>query len=220
MNDQVENNEIWITDFTIEKSIEYRDRILKYSMSNPDIPIILYINSYGGEAAALMNILDTLDSIPNEVITVASGTAMSCGAYLFMRGVNRYIGPNTSLMFHRVSSMNLGTDLDQLSTAEYTNLLSRHMQDLTLNNLASRGSVQKDKENAEKIKKALESNVDFYVDAKQAVELGLAHKVSVPRVAEQKVLILDGGLTEDEIPVMEEEPVKKKTVTKKIKKGR
>lgn len=213
MNDHVENPEIWITDFTIEKSIEYRDRILKYSMSNPDIPIILYINSYGGEAAALMNVLDTLDSIPNEVITVVSGTAMSCGAYLFMRGDNRYIGPNSDLMFHRASNFIAGTDKDQFANANHAKSLTDRLVNLTLSNLTTTGSRTKDEENKQFIKQQLESNVDFYVDSKRAVELGLAHKVSVPRIAEQKVLILDGGLTEDDIPVMEEDSVKK--VTKK-----
>lgn len=210
--------EIWITEFTLEDAINYRQQILKKANQNPDLPIVLYINSYGGEAAALMTILDTLDSIPNEVITIVSGIAASCGAFLLMRGDNRYAGPNSDIMFHRASNKMIGTDKDHLENAKVSKRLTERLTKLITDNLAPKGSTVKDEENRQIIEKAMESNVDFNITAQEALDLGVIHKIGVPRLVEQKMFGLVGGMTEEDLPLIEEEPKIKPKKTKKKKK--
>lgn len=175
MND---NQEIWITDFTIEKSIQYRQQILDKASENNSTPIILYINSYGGEAAALMTILDTLDNIPNPIITVASGTAMSCGAFLLMYGDQRFMGRNSELMFHRASGMSYGTDLDTTSSLESSKRMTEKVTKLALSKLKRKNKI--------KFQKKMNSNVDFYLSAEEALDMGIITEIGVPRLVEIK----------------------------------
>jgi ATP-dependent Clp protease protease subunit len=88
-----------------------RDMVSLDSVSNEDINII--INSYGGSAYALLSIIDTIKNLNSKVNTVCLGIGASCGAILASIGNKRYIGENSKLMFHQVSSFAYGT-IDQI----------------------------------------------------------------------------------------------------------
>lgn len=70
--------------------------------------LYIHITSYGGNAYALAQMMDTLSAARSsnsslEVTTVAVGVAMSSGALLWCMGNLRYIqGDHTVLMFHRM----------------------------------------------------------------------------------------------------------------------
>ena len=66
-------------------------------------PIILNINSPGGEVHQLMGLVDLLESMDAPVITRGYGELCSCGFVLFCIGDERYIGKNASLMYHELS---------------------------------------------------------------------------------------------------------------------
>lgn len=178
--EHVENNseEIWVTEFSIEESIKVRQLIMKRSLENPNVPIILYICSYGGEAAALFNLLDTLDTIPNQIITVATGVAMSCGAFLLARGDIACVGPNTRVMFHRARSGGIGTDLDLESTAISVKDISDQVSEIVLRKI-------KGVKNKNKFKKIMASNVDVYLNPKELLSMGIIDKIGVPKMVEQ-----------------------------------
>jgi ATP-dependent Clp protease protease subunit len=75
----------------------------------PVIPI--YIDSYGGEVYSLLAMIDAMSQITDvPIATIASGKSMSCGAVLFSQGTEgyRFIGPNSTLMIHDVSSGSFG----------------------------------------------------------------------------------------------------------------
>ncbi|MDQ1720023.1 MAG: ATP-dependent Clp protease, protease subunit, partial [Pseudonocardiales bacterium] len=74
--------------------------------ANPDKDIYLYINSPGGSVTAGMAIYDTMQFIPNDVVTIAMGLAASMGQFLLTAGApgKRFALPNTDILMHQPSA--------------------------------------------------------------------------------------------------------------------
>ena len=125
--------------------------------------IYLIINSYGGQVYALMSILDTISNIKSNVNTVCLGIGASCGAILFSMGKKRYIGENSKLMFHQVSTFAYGT-VDQVENDLEE---AKSLNDKIFNMLLERSGM--DKDNLEKL-----FSKDSYVDAEKAISSGFA----------------------------------------------
>jgi ATP-dependent Clp protease protease subunit len=169
--------EIWMKgDFNQTSAFELRQAILKHAAYSKDIPIVIYINSYGGQVDALNSILDTIDSVPNKIITVCAGTAMSCGAVLLACGDERYIGANSRAMIHQVSTMAWGTTVEIKNSAKETDKLNNQLMRI----LAKRTGMP-----LSEMRALFNSNIDKYLDAKESVKFGLVDKVGVPRVVEK-----------------------------------
>lgn len=71
---------------------KYRKRKLK-----------VYINSPGGNIAALSAMLDAMATSHHEFHTIATGQAQSCGFILLISGDTRSVYKNTNLMSHQYS---------------------------------------------------------------------------------------------------------------------
>jgi|GEM_PF-140791 len=96
---------------------------LSHEDENADITLI--INSPGGSVTAGMSIYDTMNFIPNDIVTVCSGQAMSMGAFLLGAGTQgkRFALPSSSIMVHQPSAGTQGTvDVMQNSIAEFQRL--------------------------------------------------------------------------------------------------
>ena len=80
-------------------------QLLLLSAENPERDIYLYINSPGGSVTAGMAIYDTMQFIPNDVVTVATGLAASMGQFLLSSGTKgkRYALPHARIMMHQPS---------------------------------------------------------------------------------------------------------------------
>jgi ATP-dependent Clp protease protease subunit len=67
-----------------------------------DEDIYLFIDSYGGCVASMLAIVAMINRIPNDVVTVVSGKAMSAGAFIAAHGTpgKRLAFPNAQYMFH------------------------------------------------------------------------------------------------------------------------
>lgn len=73
-----------------------------YSADN-DAPILLAIDSSGGDCYEAVGIRDFMKFLPVEINTICFGHAFSSGFYLFMAGDHRYATPNATLMYHSVT---------------------------------------------------------------------------------------------------------------------
>ncbi len=78
-------------------------QMLLLSAEDPEADIFLYINSPGGSVTAGMAIYDTMQLIPNDVVTVATGLAASMGQFLLSSGTKgkRYATPNARILMHQ-----------------------------------------------------------------------------------------------------------------------
>jgi ATP-dependent Clp protease, protease subunit len=89
-------------------------QMLLLSAEDPRQDISLYINSPGGSVSAGLAIYDTMQLIPNDVITLAMGLAGSMGQFLLCAGAKgkRFALPNAQVLMHQGSAGFGGTAAD------------------------------------------------------------------------------------------------------------
>lgn len=95
-------------------------QMLLLSAEDPEADIYLYINSPGGSVTAGMAIYDTMQLIPNDVVTVVTGMAASMGQFLLTAGAQgkRFATPNARILMHQPSGGIGGTASDIRTQAE------------------------------------------------------------------------------------------------------
>jgi len=108
-------------------------QLLLLSAEDPRRDIALYINSRGGSVLAGLAIYDTMQLIPNDVITLAMGLAGSMGQFLLCAGTagKRFALPNAQVLMHQGSAGLGGTAADVEIYAGQLDRLSKRMSALT-----------------------------------------------------------------------------------------
>lgn len=101
--------------------------------ADPDKDIYLYINSPGGSVTAGMAVYDTMQYIPNDVVTIGMGMAASMGQFLLTGGASgkRFALPNTDILMHQGSAGIGGTASDIKIQAEYLLRTKTRMAEIT-----------------------------------------------------------------------------------------
>lgn len=81
-------------------------QLLILSAQDAKADIYFYINSPGGSVTDGLALFDTMQAIPNDVVTICLGSAASMGSFLLSAGAKgkRYSLPNSRLMYHQVMS--------------------------------------------------------------------------------------------------------------------
>ncbi len=95
---------IWLgAEVRDENANEICAKILLLAAEDPEKDIYLYINSPGGSVTAGMAIYDTMQFVPNDIVTVGIGMAASMGQLLLTSGTKgkRYITPNARVLLHQ-----------------------------------------------------------------------------------------------------------------------
>lgn len=144
-------------------------QLLLLSAEDPDKDIYLYINSPGGSVTAGMAIYDTMEFIPNDVVTVATGLAASMGQFLLSSGTKgkRYATPNARILMHQPSGGIGGTASDIKIQAELILHMKKVMAELT---------AEQTGQSVEKILK--DNDRDKWFTAEEALEYGFFDKIS------------------------------------------
>ena len=101
--------------------------------AEPDKDIYLYINSPGGSVTAGMAVYDTMQYIPNDVVTIGMGMAASMGQFLLTGGTagKRFALPNTDILMHQGSAGIGGTASDIKIQAEHLLRTKQRMAEIT-----------------------------------------------------------------------------------------
>lgn len=81
-------------------------QIVTLSAEDPTTDIAFWINSPGGSVSAMLAIQDTMDLVPNDVVTVALGMAYSAGQFILTGGTpgRRYALPHAQVLLHQGSA--------------------------------------------------------------------------------------------------------------------
>ena len=87
------------------------------------LPIV--IDSYGGQVYTLLGMVDFLSNCKVEIVTIATGKSMSCGAVLFSCGERRFMGSTATVMVHDVSSGFWGENIKIQNKAKETERLDK-----------------------------------------------------------------------------------------------
>ena len=136
------------------------------SLSNDDISI--YINSPGGSITSGMAIYDTMNFVKSPISTICVGMAASMASVLLASGQKgkRYILPNSEVMIHQPLGGVNGQATEIKIVADrilyLRNKLNKILSDKTGQDLSK---IEKDTER------------DYYLNAKEALDYGLIDKI-------------------------------------------
>jgi ATP-dependent Clp protease, protease subunit len=163
INDQVAN--------VIISQLLYLDR------EDPDKDISLYINSPGGSVTAGLGIYDTMQLIRPDVSTICLGLAASMATILLTSGTKgkRYALPHATIHMHQVLSGAQGQAADIVIAAKEVMRLDELIRSIIVKHTGQpMDKVQHD------------TDRDFYLNAKQAIEYGLIDQVLEKKVDTKK----------------------------------
>jgi ATP-dependent Clp protease protease subunit len=108
-------------------------KILLLAAEDAEKDIFLYINSPGGSITAGMAIYDTMQYVPNDIVTVGIGMCASMGQFLLSSGTKgkRYATPNTRVLLHQPHGGFGGTASDIQTQAELIMSMKRQLASIT-----------------------------------------------------------------------------------------
>ena len=143
-------------------------RVLAMEAKDKKAPITVWINSPGGSADAGFAIYDLLRFVKPPVHTVVNGLCASAGILIHLATdkKRRFCLPESRFMIHQPSTMGRGqaSDLD-ITAKEILKLRDRY------NRIIADACNKKPEDVLESARR------DFWLDAGQALEYGLVHKV-------------------------------------------
>jgi len=156
-----------VTDATAK---DITEKLLYLETLNPGHEITFYINTPGGSITAGMAVYDTMKMITSPITVVVTGMAASMGSILLCgaRKGRRLLYPHSRVLIHQplISGRFIGPATD-------INIQAMEMEKLReeLNQILADSSGQP----MERITQ--DTDRDFYLNAKEAIEYGLADKI-------------------------------------------
>ena len=176
---------IWLgEDVRDDNANEICAKILLLAAEDPNKDIYLYINSPGGSVTAGMAIYDTMQFVPNDIVTVGIGMAASMGQLLLTSGTigKRYITPNARVLLHQPHGGFGGTSSDIQTQAQLILDMKRRLAEIT----AERTGKTVEQVNAD-------GDRDRWFTAQEALEYGF-----VDHLRESATDVAGGGGTDPE----------------------
>ncbi len=147
-------------------------QLLFLESEDPEKDIHFYINSPGGSVSAGLAIYDTMQYIRPPVSTLCLGQAASMAAWLLAAGAKgkRFALPHSRIMIHQPlgGAQGQATDID-IQAREILRIREQMNNILVKHTGQNMGKVQRDTER------------DFFMTGKQAVEYGICDEVIVTR---------------------------------------
>lgn len=136
------------------------------SLNNDDIS--LYINSPGGSITSGMAIYDTMNYLSSNVSTICVGMCASMAAFLLSSGQKgkRYCLPNSEVMIHQPLGGAQGQATEIKIAAERILKLKKKINTILAQN--TNQDINKIEQDTER---------DYFLDAKEAMEYGLVDKI-------------------------------------------
>lgn len=92
--------------------------------------IKLRINSYGGSLFAGLAVLDTIRNLRSEVHTYVDGSAASAATIISIAGAKRYIGKNSMMLIHQLSTGTYGKFSELEDDMENNKRLMKMIKDI------------------------------------------------------------------------------------------
>lgn len=153
-------------------------QLLFLESEDPTKDIYLYINSPGGSVHDGLAIEDTMNFIQPDVCTLCMGMAASMGAFLLSAGASgkRFILPTATVMVHEAAAGTQGKVHDMEASFEHTKYLNKLLMERMYGRL---NPAYKEKVSLDDFKQM--AKVDTWLNAEQALEMGLVDKIITKR---------------------------------------
>ena len=155
---------------TDETAKEITEKLLYLETIAPGKEITFYVNSPGGSITAGMAIYDAMKLVSSPITVVVTGMAASMGSILLCGAAKgrRLLFPHSRVLIHQplISGRMIGPASD-------INIQAKEMEKLRveLNNILAQASGQP----LDRINR--DTDRDFYLNATEAIEYGLADKI-------------------------------------------
>jgi ATP-dependent Clp protease protease subunit len=175
---------IWLgSEVRDDNSNEIAAKLLLLAADDDKKDIYLYINSPGGSITAGMAIYDTMQYVPNDIVTVGIGMAASMGQLLLTAGTKgkRYITPNARVLLHQPHGGFGGTSSDIQTQAALILDMKKRLAEIT----AAQTGKTVEQINAD-------GDRDRWFNAQEALDYGF-----VDHIRESASDVVGGGGTED-----------------------
>ena len=153
-----------------ENCRDVTDKFFYLESTDPGKEIIFYMNTPGGSITAGMALYDTMKLISSPITVVVTGMAASMGSVLLCAGEKgkRLLYPHSRILIHQplITGRMMGVAVD-------IHIQAQEMEKLRdeLNGILSESSGQP----IEKIRR--DTDRDFYMNAREAIDYGLADAV-------------------------------------------
>lgn len=160
---------IWLGDEVRDDNAnEICAKILLLAAEDSNKDIFLYINSPGGSITAGMAIYDTMQYVPNDIVTVGIGMCASMGQFLLSSGTKgkRYATPNTRVLLHQPHGGFGGTASDIQTQAALILSMKRQLASIT---------AEQTGKTVEEIMK--DGDRDRWFSAQEALEYGFIDQI-------------------------------------------
>jgi ATP-dependent Clp protease protease subunit len=147
-------------------------QLIHLESEDPDKDISLYINSPGGSVTALLGIYDTMQYIRPDVSTICLGWAASAAAVILAAGATgkRYALPHSTVVLHQPHGGAQGQSVDiDIQAREILRLRAVVDELLARHTGQPVGKIARD------------TDRDFILDARRALEYGLVDEVLATR---------------------------------------
>ncbi|WP_200936859.1 ATP-dependent Clp protease proteolytic subunit [Leifsonia sp. Root112D2] len=160
---------IWLgSEVRDENANEIAAKLLLLAAEDPHKDISLYVNSPGGSITAGMAIYDTMQFVPNDIVTVGIGMAASMGQLLLTAGTKgkRFITPNARVLLHQPHGGFGGTASDIQTQAQLILDMKKRLAEIT----AAQTGKSVEQINAD-------GDRDRWFTAKEALEYGFVDHI-------------------------------------------
>ncbi len=155
---------------TDETAKDLCERLMYLEADAPGKDITFYLNSPGGSVTAGMAVFDIMKMITSPITVVVTGMAASMGSILLSGAAKgrRYLFPHARVLIHQplISGRFVGPATD-------INIQAQEMEKLR----GELSAILADASGQPLDKITQDSDRDFYLNAKEAIEYGLADKI-------------------------------------------
>lgn len=156
------------SEVTCKVATDFQEELFKLQLQDPSAPIVVLINSPGGSVTSMWAMVDAMDLLSCPIYTLACGEAMSAASIVLANGEKgkRFATPNTYIMLHQVRSGMAGKNTEIQNYAKWVDEIQRQID---------RFFIAKTKITRKTIRQYMD--IDTFVDAKKALELGVIDSV-------------------------------------------
>ena len=153
-----------------ESAKDGTEKLIYLELKDPGKPISFYINTPGGSITAGMAIYDTMQLIKSPISIIVTGLAASMGSILLSgaRKGLRYLYPHARVLIHQPLIMG---QIEASAVDIHIQAQEMEKSRSELNQILANASGQ----TIEKI--THDTDRDFYLNAKEAIEYGLADEI-------------------------------------------
>lgn len=151
-----------------ENMADLSAKLLLLSAQDANKDIYLYINSPGGSVTAGLVLIDMINLIPNDVVTIGTGMAASMGQLLLTIGAEgkRFITPNARVLLHQPSGGFGGVTTSVIEQSRLIGLMKNQLAQMTADRT---GKTLKEINEA--------GDRDRWFDAKESLEFGFVDHI-------------------------------------------